>query len=84
MKNRTIRILLPAIVIVLTVFPLAAQEEASGPDFGLDLGIGSQTFLDADGNSVNYQELTLAPDFAIGKFGIALDLHPPFPFHRRW
>ena len=80
MKNRTIRILLPAIVIVLTVFPLAAQEDASTADFGLNLGIGSQTFLNADGDSVNYQELTLAPDFAIGKFGIALDLTLHFRF----
>ena len=75
MKKCTLLTLALAVFFFLTVFPLAAEEEGSGPDFGLGLVIGAQTFLDeTTGESITYQELALSPDFAIGKFGIALDL----------
>ncbi|MBN2049963.1 MAG: hypothetical protein JW760_05915, partial [Spirochaetales bacterium] len=79
MKTRNrMTTLIPAIFLLLSVFPLAAQvdtEEGPSPDFGLGLIIGAQTFLDeSTGESVTYQKLALSPEFAIGKFGIALDL----------
>lgn len=51
--------------------------EQSGPDlsFGLDLGIGVQSFEDPDdGETETYQSLSLLPDFGVGRFGVGLDL----------
>lgn len=72
-KNRCITLIL-TVFFFFAILPVTAEEEGSKPDFGLGLGIGSQTFLDENGESVAYQELSLSPDFAIGKFGISLDL----------
>jgi hypothetical protein len=44
-------------------------------DFGLNLGIGVQSFpdeLDELGNPVTYQSLALTPEFSFGQFGIGL------------
>ncbi len=60
---------------------IVSAQEASQTDFGFDLGIGAQTFQDPDSEEpVTYQLLSLAPDFAFGKFGIGLDLS----FHYRF
>lgn len=52
-------------------------------DFGLDLGIGANTFnemIDGELSQVTYQSVSLSPDFSIGKFGIGLDITINFRF----
>jgi len=56
-------------------------QEASSAEFGFDLGIGAESFDEPGAEEpVTYQLLSLAPDFAFGKFGIGLDLS----FHYRF
>ncbi len=66
---------------IIQVLPLAAQEksDSSGFHFGFSLGLGTATFPDGAG-TVTYQKLALSPDFAIGKFGIGLDLTVNYTF----
>ncbi len=85
MKKCTIWTTALVLFFFLTIFPAAAEEQGTEPDFGLGLVIGSQTFPgETPGESVTYQELALSPDFAVGKFGIALDLtlHYRFTGHQ--
>ncbi len=52
-----------------------------GMDFGFDLGIGVQTFEDSEtGDSETYQQLSLRPDIAFGKFGIGLNVQLHYRF----
>jgi hypothetical protein len=63
-------------LLLLAVFAVSAfAQEASEMGFGFDLGIGAESF-DEPGvvEPVTYQTLSLNPDFAIGKFGIGLDV----------
>jgi hypothetical protein len=55
------------------------EERAGGFDFGLSLGLGADSFL-IDGQEVTYQKITLAPDFAFGKFGIGLEITLHYTF----
>jgi hypothetical protein len=52
-----------------------AQEKEGGLDFGLNIGIGAETYDDE-----MWQTITLSPDIAIGKFGIALELKMNYQF----
>lgn len=61
------------------------QSEDSDGDqvlsFGLDLGIGVQTFEDLDdGGTETYQSLSLLPEFSFGQFGIGFDLTLNYSF----
>ena len=63
-------------LLLLAVFAVSAfAEDAGEMGFGFDLGIGAESF-DEPGivEPVTYQTLSLNPDFAIGKFGIGLDV----------
>ncbi|MFW5689338.1 MAG: hypothetical protein ACOC3H_02690 [bacterium] len=72
------------LVLLCSMFVAAAgaQEGApTGPDFGLGVTIGSQSFPnpDYDGSddsdqTITYQSLGLQPDIGIGPFGLGLDL----------
>jgi hypothetical protein len=55
------------------------QEKAGGFDFGLNLGLGADTFY-INGQDVTYQKITLAPDISFGKFGIGLELTLHYTF----
>jgi hypothetical protein len=60
----------------------SSEDGASGGggfDFGFDLGIGVQTF-DENGQSETYQQLSLRPDVAFGKFGIGLNIQMHYRF----
>ncbi|MFP4483725.1 MAG: hypothetical protein ACOCYG_02810 [Spirochaetota bacterium] len=53
----------------------------AGMDFGFDLGLGVQTFEDpATGESQTYQQLSLRPDIALGKFGIGVNVQLHYRF----
>ena len=74
-------------LVVLTVlalslpFAVSAQGAEGGFDFGLNLGIGADTFFINDTiGYVTYQKLTLSPDIAFGKFGIGLELTLHYSF----
>ena len=79
-----------AVFLVLLIIPVMAQDSSEIPgedplDFGLDLGIGSDTFnqLNEDTGEVEpvaYQTINFKPDLAFGKFGIGLDLTFHFRF----
>lgn len=59
---------------------LVAQEE-SNMDFGLDIGIGAETFNESDeAEPVTYQSLSLNPDFGVGPFGIGVDITVHYRF----
>ena len=77
------------VAILLTGLPVVAQDSGDGTgsasatseaaqggaDYGMGLGLGVQSFTDPDsGDTETYQSLSLRPDFAIGKFGIGLDV----------
>jgi len=70
-------------LVVLTVlalsFPFLAAAEEGGFDFGLNLGIGADTFKIGT-DYVTYQKLVLSPDLAFGKFGIGLELTLHYTF----
>ena len=60
--------------------PTAANQDASAFSFGLGIGIGVRNFPNekytvggTQPEYITYQSLSLAPDFAFGKFGIGLD-----------
>lgn len=65
-------------------------ETATGPQaadggaefaFGLDLGIGVQTYEDPDnGETETYQSLSILPEFSLGKFGLGLDFTLNYSF----
>jgi hypothetical protein len=74
-------------LVVLTVLALSlpvaisAEEAEGGFDFGLNLGIGADSFyIDDTIGYVTYQKLTVAPDIAFGKFGIGLELTLHYTF----
>ena len=74
-------------VCLLMLFGLAscgilfAQEE-SNMDFGLDIGIGAETFNEIDETEpITYQSLSLNPDFAIGPFGVGMDITVHYRFN---
>jgi hypothetical protein len=70
------RVLLVVVALALVgAFSLAGQEAGAGGglDFGLNIGIGAESFLEETG-TVTYQTLRLSPDISIGKFGLGLDL----------
>jgi hypothetical protein len=60
--------------------PAFSQDTPPAFKFGLDLGLGVQTFNDPDttvsptASTTTYQSLSLSPDFSIGNFGIGLAL----------
>ena len=66
-----IRKLLFIALVLIAAGGVYAEDE--GFSFGLDLGLGAQTFNE-DGESITYQTLSLMPDIGIGKFGLGLDL----------
>ena len=77
-EKRMLRGFVIILMMILTVSFLVAEEsteEGSGMDFGFDLGIGAETI----GDTV-YQTLTLSPDFAIGKFGVGIDITLHYTF----
>ena len=73
---------LVGLTLAVAPFGFAQEEEPAIPDLGLDLGIGTEFFpgdgpdLDLDGfpDGLSFQKIVLAPQFAIGKFGIGLDI----------
>ncbi|UCF97225.1 MAG: hypothetical protein JSV89_18940 [Spirochaetaceae bacterium] len=72
---KNIKVLTVAILILCCSGPAFAQEEDGGFGFGLNIGIGAQTF---DGTT--YQSLKLSPDISFGKFGIGLELTMNYQF----
>ena len=77
MKNSTVwkYLFTAAFGIVFSLSVLSAEDAASsGPSFGLGLNLGVETFTEADGTDMTYQKIGFVPDFALGKFGISLDL----------
>lgn len=59
----------------------AGDEPGSAFSFGLDLGLGVQSFDDGgDEETVTYQSLSLFPDFGFGRFGLGLDLSLNYRF----
>lgn len=77
MKNKRLLVHLVVFVffgILVLSYTLAQQETPEGgPNLGVGLNLGVQTFLEGDQN-VAYQKIGLTPDFSIGKFGVSLDL----------
>lgn len=57
----------------------STDAESSDLGFGFDLGIGVQTF-EEDGQAETYQQLSLRPDIAFGKFGIGLNVQLHYRF----
>lgn len=55
------------------------EKEAPEVNFDLDLGIGARTFNEG-GTQVTYQNLMVAPEISIGKFGFGLYLNINFTF----
>jgi hypothetical protein len=87
MKTSWKRGVIVVLLLLAVLLPSFSQEEGEtatpGPDFGLDIGIGAEVFNEEIGGEivpVNWQEITIAPDLAIGKFGIGLDLDFHFRF----
>src|SRR6056297_2205357 len=90
MKPEKRTLLFMSMIIALLGFggPVFAQEEmGSNFDFGLDLGLGTQTFqetevIDGIPQTVpqTYQSLSLSPDLAFGKFGLGLNLNLHYTF----
>ena len=77
MRPRKLLIVLIAISLFVPAAILSAEEQlAPGPDFGLGLMLGVETFDATDGSSTQetFQTLALSPDLALGDFGIGLDL----------
>ena len=69
---RRLKWLLAGLLMILPLSLMTAQETEAPPaqpQLGLNLGIGVESFDDE-----TYQKLSLSPDLAIGKFGIAFDL----------
>ncbi len=63
--------------------PEGMEEDEKGPEFafGLDLGLGAETFNIPDSEEqITWQKLALLPDFSIGEFGIGIDLTLHFHF----
>jgi hypothetical protein len=77
------RMLVVLSLLALTLpFTASAEEAEAGFHFGLNLGIGADTFYisaPVDDN-VTYQYLTLSPDVAFGKWGIGLELTLHYTF----
>jgi hypothetical protein len=79
-------LILAGLFTVLFLFPAAGQPapaEEEGPkfSFGLGIGIGVQSYANPDfvpggtePEKINYQSLSLDPEFIFGKFGIGLNL----------
>ena len=58
-----------------------AESAGGGLGFGFDLGLGVQTFEDpTTGEPETYQQLSLRPDIAVGKFGIGLNVQMHYRF----
>jgi hypothetical protein len=94
MKSSKKKYLLFLLILCFTSFPLFAQQETeiseeppeevkTSFDFGLNLGLGVQSFENPDydpaadpasAEYITYQSLSLSPDLAFGKFGIGLNL----------
>jgi len=86
MKRLTASVLLLAFVALLGAVAQdqegdEPQSERTGPDFGLGITIGAQSFsnpdydgTDATDKTITYQSVGLTPDIGIGKFGLGLDL----------
>src|SRR6056297_2872020 len=72
--------LFPLLLVFVTIATIGAQDtNEGGPDFGLGITIGAQSFPNPeyDGSNeetITFQSLGLTPDLAIGKFGLGLDL----------
>ncbi|MFW6288543.1 MAG: hypothetical protein ACOC2Q_02050 [Spirochaetota bacterium] len=75
-----LRKIFPLLLVFIPIATVGAQDTGEGgPDFGLGITIGAQSFPnpDYDGSNeetITYQSLGLTPDLAIGKFGLGLDL----------
>ncbi len=74
--------MLVVLAVVLSLPLAASAEEAEGGfHFGLNLGIGADTFyVPAIGDNVTYQYLTVSPDLSFGKWGIGLELTLHYTF----
>ncbi|MFP4382621.1 MAG: hypothetical protein ACLFST_01735 [Spirochaetia bacterium] len=88
-----IAILLPSLTITAqdeeTSVTEPPQEVKSAFDFGLNLGLGVQSFENPDyvpgtdpesAEYITYQSLSLSPDLSFGKFGIGLNLTMNYRF----
>ncbi len=62
-----------AIVLTLAATLSFAQESDSDKPFGMAVGIGTESFI-KDGEPATYQKVSLTPDFALGQFGIGMDV----------
>jgi hypothetical protein len=77
------------IVLALIILPMgiSAQEdgESGGSDtlgFGMDIGLGTVSIIDPDtGLPENWNNISLRPDIALGKFGIGLAVDLNFAFN---
>ena len=83
---RTLRAILALLFLIGLMHPVLAQDDA-GPDFGLGLTLGAQSFPnpDYDGTgdipeTITWQSLGLTPDLALGPFGIGLDVTLNYTF----
>ncbi|MBN2626859.1 MAG: hypothetical protein JXA95_09360 [Spirochaetales bacterium] len=73
MKYR--KILAVSLMVLLGLTALNGQEEEGAFAFNMGIGLGVQTFNDGpDDTEISYQKIGLIPEFAIGKWGVALDL----------
>ncbi len=62
---------------------VSPPDSGSGASFGLDLGIGVETFneeIDGVITPISWQTVSFAPELIFGKFGIGLDLTLHFRF----
>lgn len=65
---------LTAALLILSSVAVFAEEDG-GFGFGLDLGLGAETFNEiGETDPITWQMLSLNPDIAIGPFGIGLDV----------
>ncbi|MFW5742516.1 MAG: hypothetical protein ACOCW3_00065 [Spirochaetota bacterium] len=86
MKRLTASVVLLTFVALLGAFAQdlegdEPQGEGVGPDVGLGITIGAQSFpnpdydgTEATDKTITYQSVGLTPDIGIGKFGLGLDL----------
>jgi len=79
MLGKRLLVVLAVLILVLPFAAYAQEEEKAKLDFGLNLGIGVDTFY-VNGEYVTYQKITVSPDIAFGKFGLGLELTLHYTF----
>jgi hypothetical protein len=81
MLGKRMLVVLAVLALSLPFAASADEAEGGGFHFGLNLGIGADTFYIASlADNVTYQYLTLSPDVAFGKWGIGLELTLHYTF----